>query len=69
MLLIKAGCKCLLKMLKWLEICETYAWNLCAMKKIPISSIVSGRRVELTTLEKMEVMVKFCNDFENERYT
>ena len=69
MLLIKAECKCLLKMLKWLEICKTYVWNLCAMKKIPISSTVSRRRVELTTLEKMEVMVKLYNDFENEIYT
>ena len=32
-------------------------------EKNPVSSIVSRKSVELTTLERFEVMVKFCKDF------
>lgn len=42
---------------------------LCATKKNPVSSNVFRRRVELMTLERFEVMVKFCNYVENYKYS
>ena len=68
MLFLKAEYKRLLKMLKWLEVC-CCVLNLCATKKNPVSINVFRRRVELTTLERFEVMVKFCDDVENYKYT